>query len=331
MADFDWKKFFLIAVPVAVVVLLFLWGVPPLLLEQEMGHLDKPDAYRLADLKDAYRRTLAQILGGLALLYGLYLTYRRIVATEDNVRVAEEGQVTERFTRAIEQLGHEEMAIRLGGIYALERLAKDSEKDHGPIMEVLTAYVRENSKHPRGASERPPIDIQAILTVIGRRKTTDMQKFDAILDLSNTYLAGVALYDANLSGVNLSGADLSGAKLHGVNLSTAVLIGVNLSQATLIQVNLSGVNLHEVSLSQAMLTGVNLHGADLSRADLSRAMLSGVNLSRASLGGADLHEAHLRKVEHLTEEQVREAANWGQATLPDYLQSLPTEQPAPPV
>ena len=39
------------------------------------------------------------------------------------------------------------MAIRLGGIYALERIARDSEKDHGPIMEVLTAYVRE--KAPR--------------------------------------------------------------------------------------------------------------------------------------------------------------------------------------
>ena len=46
------------------------------------------------------------------------------------------------------------MAIRLGGIYALERIAKDSEKDHGPIMEVLTAYVRENA--PRPAAAPPP-------------------------------------------------------------------------------------------------------------------------------------------------------------------------------
>ena len=91
--------------------------------------------------------TLVQILTGLLVLAGLYWTSRRVLAAEDNVRVAEEGHITDRFTKAIAQLGDKEMAIRLGGIYALERIAKDSEKDHGPIMEVLTAYVRE--KAPR--------------------------------------------------------------------------------------------------------------------------------------------------------------------------------------
>ena len=79
-----------------------LWCVPPWLVEQVLGEPVEP--VELASLEDAYRRTLTQIFGGLALLYGLYLTQRRIVATEDNVRIAQEGQVTERFTRAIEQL-----------------------------------------------------------------------------------------------------------------------------------------------------------------------------------------------------------------------------------
>ena len=135
---------------------------------------------------------------------GLYLTWRRIVATEENVSVAQEGQVTERFTRAIAQLGDDKMAIRLGGIYALERLAKDSEKDHGPIMEVLTAYVREKAtnhgKYVEEAAEKPTTDIQAILTVIGRRKATDIKRFDDILDLSHTRLVGANLTLANLSG-----------------------------------------------------------------------------------------------------------------------------------
>lgn len=34
----------------------------------------------------------------------------------------------------------------LSGIYALERIAQDSKKDHWPIMEILTAYVRENAQ-----------------------------------------------------------------------------------------------------------------------------------------------------------------------------------------
>ena len=135
--------------------------------------------------------------------------------------MAQEGQVTERFTRAIEQLGHEEMEVRLGGIYALERLAKDSEKDHGPIMEVLTAYVREKATKQgeyaeKAAVKKPTVDIQAILTVIGRRETTGNNRGND-LDLGYTHLAGAYLAEANLSraylrGVNLSGASLIAAK-----------------------------------------------------------------------------------------------------------------------
>jgi ABC-type nickel/cobalt efflux system permease component RcnA len=98
---------------------------------------------------------LAQIVAGLVLLLGVYLTYRRVTSAENAVEVAQEGQITERFTRAIEQLGDEKLAVRLGGIYALERIARDSERDHWPIMEVLTAFVRENArwKVPRELSD----------------------------------------------------------------------------------------------------------------------------------------------------------------------------------
>jgi len=60
------------------------------------------------------------------------------------LKVDQDQQITERFTRAIVQLGDELMALRLGGIYALERISKDSAKDHWQVMEVLMAYVRKN-------------------------------------------------------------------------------------------------------------------------------------------------------------------------------------------
>lgn len=41
--------------------------------------------------------------------------------TQENLKIAQEGQITERFTRAIEQLGNPATEIRLGGIYALGR------------------------------------------------------------------------------------------------------------------------------------------------------------------------------------------------------------------
>jgi hypothetical protein len=64
---------------------------------------------------------------------------------QEELRLTREGQITERFTRAIDQLGHDRTAIRLGGIYALERIARESEYDCWPIMETLTAYVRQHA------------------------------------------------------------------------------------------------------------------------------------------------------------------------------------------
>jgi len=106
----------------------------------------------LADAENSYRATLAQIFGGVAIGIGLYYTWRRIgiaeedlKATQENLKIAQEGQITERFTRAIEQLGNEKIEIRLGGIYALNRIANESKTDYWSIIEILTAYVRKNS------------------------------------------------------------------------------------------------------------------------------------------------------------------------------------------
>jgi hypothetical protein len=127
---------------------------------------------------------LVQAVGGAALLIGLIFTWRSIRATERNLLIAQEtaaknlavaldGQITERFTRAIEQLGSNQLEVRLGAIYALERIARDSEQDHWSIMEILTAYVREHirisTEQPskEATPRKPAADIQAILTVLG--------------------------------------------------------------------------------------------------------------------------------------------------------------------
>ena len=240
--------------------------------------------------------TLVQLITALFVLVGIYWTSRRVLAAEDNVRVAREGQVTERFTRAIGQLGDDKMEIRLGGIYALERIAKDSKKDYGPIMEILTAYVRKNAprkeNHKPQPDEKPPTDIQAILTVIGRRETTG--GWDDRLDLTHTQLVGV--------------------RLSGANLNAAILIETDLREAR---------------LTAPMLAGANLIAADLRGARLIMADLRGADLRGAKLAGANLIAADLREAENLTAEQVKDAKNWHEAHLPDYLQYLLTEQPTP--
>ena len=64
------------------------------------------------------------------------------------VALTERGQVTDRYTKAIEQLGSEKLDVCIGGIYALERVARDSTRDHPTLMEVLTAFIRVHSHEP---------------------------------------------------------------------------------------------------------------------------------------------------------------------------------------
>ena len=152
---------------------LLLWKLPQ---SQVAAVRDRKDR---VDLESKSRQTLAQIVGGVVLLGGLYITAQTL-------RTTQEGQITDRFTKAIDQLGKDNMAVRLGGIYALERIARDSEYDHPAVIEVLTTFVREQTQGRLETSRswlatllpkdqdasQPPADIQAILTVLGRRKRT---------------------------------------------------------------------------------------------------------------------------------------------------------------
>jgi hypothetical protein len=249
--------------------------------------------------------SLALFAGALAVIGSIY--------TARTFALNRAGQLTDRFTKAIEQLGHTELDVRLGGIYALERIARDSEDDHPQVVEVLTAYIRQHAprttappsapapddetatappqNNPAPAPPRPATDVQAALTVLGRRTLEHEKDATPDLDMAGTQLAGARLYPPGTGrpAPNLSGADLSKA-----NLSEANLTGANLSKATLSSAILTGAHLGEANLSEATLSKANLADAILSRANLRGANLSHAILGKAHLRGADLSKADLR-------------------------------------
>jgi uncharacterized protein YjbI with pentapeptide repeats len=262
-------------------------------------------------VQNEIRTTLLQGLGGAVLVVGAYLTYRQL-------RTTREGQVTERYTRAIDQLGHPQLDVRIGGIYALERIARDSPTDRATIGEVLAAFVRSHAPWPprlpgqyiatAPIDEVPELqvrapDVQASLTVLGRggfaRPEGRGDRLDLhAVDLRHAHLVGADLERAYLRGARLEGANLMRASLEradlmGARLERAVLGGAKLVEANLEGARLEGANLKSASLQRAYLRGARLEGADLGRAYLERARLMGVDLERANLEGADLERANL--------------------------------------
>jgi hypothetical protein len=122
-----------------------------------------------------------------------------------------EGHVTDRYTKAVGQLGDEASPVRIGGVYALERIGNDSPKDRTTIIYVLGAFIREQSRKLRARPDDPQEDVKAGLRVVGRLLATS----DAVLDLRDADLQNSDLSLLPADRVLLDGAKLDGANLPG--------------------------------------------------------------------------------------------------------------------
>jgi hypothetical protein len=270
-------------------------------------YIDPQTSTQKKDLIQALALIIAGVGGAIGIIFtwrGQQITQKSLADTresaEENLRLTREGQITERFTRAIDQLGKTDdkrkplLEIRLGGIYALERIVKDSPKDNQAVMEVLTAYIRANAPaSPEEAQgneqdvlysrqKEPPADIRAIVHVVRRRDEDRIpEKYRLHLDLSRTNLRGADLSEAYLGGAYLRYADLRGAYLPEVDFSGADLRYANLRGAYLGGDNFKGAYLRRAKLRSADLSGAELGGAYLGGAELTYAILRGADLSAA--------------------------------------------------
>jgi hypothetical protein len=84
-------------------------------------------------------------LPGLAAVAALIFTALSVLATKEQLQIAAQGQITDRYNAAITNLGSASIDVRLGGIYALQRLMQDSPRDQPTVVAVLCAFVRDRA------------------------------------------------------------------------------------------------------------------------------------------------------------------------------------------
>ena len=251
-------------------------------------------------------------------------------------QLGEEGHFTERFSQAVEHLGSGQLTMRLGGIYALWRLAQNSgNRDLTSVLDILCAFVRDPPRISEGAAASTPTeapggdrskfarlraDVQAVLSLISDQnahwRTT--LELEYSLDLEGADLKYAELSRANLALANLAGADLSHARMWGCNLARANLWGADLVQAQLSSASFKGATVCFTKLTGAGLAGAKLeglriwkssfHAADLFEADLTSSMVRDTSLKNANLIQANLTDADLRGAADLTQKQVSSAA-----------------------
>jgi hypothetical protein len=97
-----------------------------------------------SQLANDARSSVLQGLAGVVIVAGA-------IATWWQVHISREGQITDRFSKAVDQIGSPTLDVRIGGLYALERIARNSAADRNAILFLLGAFIRTRTSWPVGA------------------------------------------------------------------------------------------------------------------------------------------------------------------------------------
>ncbi len=263
-------------------------------------------------------RNLALVAAGLIALP--LAIWRGFVAARQ-ANTARQSLLNERYQKGAEMLGSEVLTVRLGGVYALQRLAEEyPELYHIQIMRLFCSFFRLPTKDQSSRPQEMEVqaagpgtirqDVEAVIEAINTRAGAQIEverKAGLRLDLRGADLRGAQFLDADLSHAYFQHANLSQTNFADTNLSDTFFTSADLSGAIFANVNFSKARFWNAKLPNATLQGsrlprVSLHCADLSGAnllgaDLSGAILQGAILSNAWLEDADLSNAGFLEAE----------------------------------
>jgi len=240
----------------------------------------------------------------LATFFGVPLVIWRSKIAYDQTQTAQERMITDRFSKAVDQLGavrrvpqiqvndetgvknnwEEEqpnIEVRLGGIYTLQRISEDSLSDHIRVVETLCAYVRLNTmrlvlREGDVESGRSDIDIQAAIKVLGERSYERcVHEINTRVSLN---LASAVLIKSNLNSLSFPFVDFENADLRYTSVRYT-----DFRQAWLGRVNFQYSDFHNCCLDRA-----SLRGADLSNTNVTPEMLNSAHGVRSGYGKTEL-------------------------------------------
>ncbi|MBJ2151005.1 pentapeptide repeat-containing protein [Paracoccus sp. IB05] len=247
---------------------------------------------------------IVAILGSPLVIWATMLKHR-------TVSFQKEGHMTDRISKAVEQLGAEKtvkadtredgktiertepnIEVRVGGLLSLERIAEDSMRfdtgrDHIRVMQIICAYLRQNSPMKTLKPSQTPFSIRTprldlqIATDVLCRRTAEQRHLETNrryrLELSGVDFDGMTLTKGDFTGAlmircrfeaaYLDHANLTGARLHGsllnfANLAQTVMRGTHLDNAVYTQGNFLG-------FAQIVAPSVTIQGANMSALRIS--------------------------------------------------------------
>jgi uncharacterized protein YjbI with pentapeptide repeats len=277
----------------------------------QTSHLRTTDEIKKARLKNEFRKTIVQLLGGLLIIIGLSFTSKQISNSTDQLRLSSESQSSDRYFRAIEQLGSEKLQLRLGAVYALSRLGLDSEnaKDQWMVVSVLSAFVKQNTSHNGNVSSvpyskdtgyRPPADIQQALRVIGNSNLLFSHLKEWSFDLSETDLSGYSLGGLTFTNCMFTRSHMNKTICINSVFKQSVFTKCTMDNGKFTNVNFSGSAMNETSFLKCSLDNVTFDRTYLPFSNFTGAKIVGTSfkdgyLQRAEFVGANVNSCNYEK------------------------------------
>jgi uncharacterized protein YjbI with pentapeptide repeats len=299
----------IVAICLAVVFILVCYTIPQWLTQSYAFATAKEKA----DAVDAYRKTLAQVLGGFAIVVTFAWTVLKDSQTLDQGRLQLANQ---QFVEGAKLLKESNVGASAAGVHALSQVAIARPEFEPLVTDTLVSFIKSSQPQksqnhepfPNGSPATIPANVQAAIAVLASRPQNDGSQ----IDLYGTYLVRAKFSVADRSrlaafrGANFRAAILHGAEFRDLDLSNTKFDGSFMAdwlaydpawtEATpqdseyadkvkhLFTVNFENANLSKAGFDNAKMGGANLKGA---------------NLKEASLWGTDLSRADLAKAVNL--------------------------------
>jgi hypothetical protein len=264
----------------------------------------------------------ASVFGGPLLVWRTWVAHQQARAARQQALVALENHITGIFSKSVELLGlvreikatdaegnatsrsAPNVESRLGALYALERLLRESLKDQRVILEILCAYVRENSpfqipaddkqrdKLSHGDAAPTPTrrsDVQAAITVIGRRPTPiklRSEKEGWRLDFRNANLVEYDFSKLNFDRSDFTGSFLNFANLKEADFANSIFENTTFCSAQMNNARFEFSTFKNCNMKKAEVDDTNFSSAKFDDTDLRQAKVKSFNIKGANLENA---------------------------------------------
>lgn len=285
------------------IILTCLWSIPILQVQFANNFTIRPED---SMLENEYRKTLIQIIGGIVIIVGLYLNWRRIVSTENAITISERGQLVDRLSKAVDQIGSNNLSVRIGGLYALKNIGFDFENYTKQVVEILSSFIRVNSSVDAACDESVPVphDVQIALDSIIHIKSDHNEFLDnTIIDLSGCRLMGITIIKKNLKGFDFSRSNLSNSNLESCQIANVEMFKTNFSNCNLSKINIFNAKLKNCVfdnsqmsfsiLSKLLIFDSSFRNCSLVEANFRGSAIDNVSFKDSTLMDADFTDTHM--------------------------------------